>query len=666
MSIDIKVAVLAACIALEPAAFAQQKRVVPAVTGKGRKIALVVGNKDYREHPLTNPLNDADDMKKGLEDLGFQVQILKNANLESLLSGVDSFTQSLQEGDVVLFYYSGHGIAVQSRNYLIPVDFNGTSEASVRARTISADEVQQAIEDRKPQLAILVLDACRDNPFLRSKGIGAGGLAAPRDAKGTLIAFAAGPGEAAIDSADDRNSLYTKYLLSALRQPGLSVRDLFDQVAEQVHEASGEKITPSVYRTLIGNLVFRPGDPAIEASRERFAAIRDTKDPALLEQFLRDFPSHPDAGEATARLQQLRRQLTDEQRQREQARLRKEDDDFWAQVKASGALPVIDIYLNQFPSGAHAAEARKLRDDLSAAERAKAQRQAAELSRRGDDAAWELARAQNTRSAYQSYLRTYSEHSAEAQELLAKLPAPGIPAAPPAVANSHAPHRNPRDKSEYVWVPGGTFQGGCRETDPCGPEEPRRHTVTLPDTGFWMGQTEVTVKAYRDFADATKRRMPPASDDNPKWNYTDHPMIKASWKEAKAYCEWAGGRLPTGDEWERAARGGADTRYPWGDDIQPSQAKYIKSTAKTGAVTSPVKSFEPNGYGLFDVAGNAWEWTSDIGANGLHLARGGSWDSAAKSLQVISVRTFKNDEGFNQTGFRCLLPQKSQTITPEN
>ncbi len=371
-----------------------------------------------------------------------------------------------------------------------------------------------------------------------------------------------------------------------------------------------------------------------------------------------------------AKLNQLRRDAADAQRKTEQERLRQEDDDLWNTVKGSRSTSVIDLYLNQFPAGAHKAEAARLRAEMVAGESAEVRRQDAELSRSRDDAAWDLAHAANSKSAYQAYLKSFEKglHAAEARELLAKIPEPLPPAPPPApvvtpapvmAGNPHPPYRNPLDKSEYVWVPGGTFQAGCRQNDTeCGPDEPRRHDAKLPEAGFWIGQTETTVMAFKLFADATRRKMPPASDDNRKWQYTDHPMIKVSWQEAKEFCEWAGGRLPGGDEWERAARGGTDAIYPWGDEIQPTQAKYFKTpTRMTGAVTSPVKSFDPNGYGLFDVAGNVWEWTSDKGASGLYLARGGSWYSAAKSLRLTAVRTFKGNDGSNEAGFRCVLPQ---------
>ncbi len=713
--------ILAAVVLSTLAAAQQEKRIVP-LPVKGRKVAFVVGNQNYKLWPLTNPLSDADDMKKGLEAVGFQVDILKNATRAQFETELDSFVESLEAGDIVFFYYSGHGIAIQNQNYLVPIDFSGTNEASVRHNATSADQVQEAIEARKPQLAMLVLDACRDNPFVRSKGLDNGGLVPMREAKGTLIAFAAGPGEAAIDTRDERNSLYTKYLLAALQVPGLSVRDLFDQVAEQVHEASGEKILPSVNRTLIGDFVFRPVDAKAGEAKSRFAVIRDANDPALFEAFIREFPNQPETADAETRLKQLQGDLAAREQQLDKARLAKEDDDLWNAVKES-KLPaivelytkkypsglhafeavklrdqlvtreneaqrqynaqgfqakddaawdfarnsnstlVLDQYLKDFPAGTHSTEVRKLRDEVAARDAAAEELRLAQVRQTGDDSAWEMARNSNSKAALDAYLGRYptGSHVTEARDLRAKIPAPG-PTTPTSSGSAHLPYRNPRDKSEYIWIPGGEFVAGCRASDSeCGPDEPRSHAATIPDAGFWMGQTEVTVLSYKLFADAEKRKMPSASDDNRHWTFTDHPMIKVSWQDAKAYCEWTGGRLPSGDEWERAARGGGESRYPWGDEIQPNQAKYIKTTDKTGAVTAPVKSFEPNGYGLYDVAGNVWEWTVDAGPSGLHLARGGSWDSSAKSLRVTSVRTFKGDEGANVVGFRCLLPPLRQT-----
>ena len=607
------------------AAAQQEKRIVP-LPVKGRKVAFVVGNQNYKLLPLTNPLRDADDMKKALEAVGFQVDILKNATRAQFETELDSFTQSLEAGDIVFFYYSGHGIAIQNQNYLVPVDFNGTNEAAVRFNATSADYVQQAIEDRKPQLAMLVLDACRDNPFVRSKGLENGGLVPMREAKGTLIAFAAGPGEAAIDTRDEPNSLYTKYLLAALRVPGLSVRDLFDQVAEQVHEASGEKILPSVNRTLIGDFVFRPVDAKAGEAKSRFAVIRDANDPALFEAFIREFPNQPETAEAETRLKQLQGDLAAREQQLDKARLAKEDDDLWNAVKESKLPAIVELYTKKYPSGLHASEAvklrdqlvtreneaqrqynaqgfqakddaawdfarnsnstlvldqylkdfpagthstevRKLRDEVAARDAAAEELRLAQVRQTGDDAAWEMARNSNSKAALDAYLGRYptGSHVTEARDLRAKIPAPG-PTTPTSSGSAHLPYRNPRDKSEYIWIPGGEFVAGCRASDSeCGPDEPRSHAATIPDAGFWMGQTEVTVLSYKLFADAEKRKMPSASDDNRHWTFTDHPMIKVSWQDAKAYCEWTGGRLPSGDEWERAARGGGESRYPWGD-----------------------------------------------------------------------------------------------------
>jgi formylglycine-generating enzyme required for sulfatase activity len=690
----------------------QEKRFVAAGSSAGRRVALVVGNRDYRVRPLTNPLNDADDMAAALRQLEFNVTVLKNANYERFRVEVDSFAQSLQEGDIVFFYYSGHGIAFERQNYLIPIDFNATSQAAVKFYAVPADYVQTVVEDHKPKMAIFVLDACRDNPFIRTKGAGTSGLAPAREAKGTLVAFAAGEGEAALDNEGERNSLYTKYLLRALNEPGLPVRDLFHRVKEQVHEASGQKILPSVQDSLFGEFVFRPPNPEDEA---RLQSERARKDDDMawtfaragnskpgFEQYLKQFPNGAHAAEAVRLRNQLESRDRDEALKLEQrreedawrvaqavksrggyqyylaefprgthaaeanrsiaaldatsnsndaARLRDDQSRLWNFVLEANSRSAVDLYLQQFPNGIHSSEAIRLRDRMVATENDARNQESARLARQMDDSAWAIARNTASRTGFAAYLRDYpaGAHSSEARDLMSKIPEAGLG------PTLHQPRRNPKDKSDYIWIPGGTFEAGCANERDCETGDPRRHTVTIPEEGFWIGQTEVTVNAYLTYAEENKVKMPGSSSDNSKWAFTDHPMIKVSWEEAQDFCRWVGGRLPNGDEWERAARGGANTPYPWGATIQRNQAKYIDSVKTKGVVTAPVKSFDPNGYGLYDVSGNVWEWVTETDANGLHLARGGSWYSVAKHLQVTSVHGFTRS---NQVGFRCLLPAR--------
>ena len=211
--------------------------------------------------PLKNARNDARAVREALVDAGFSVDIFEDADRAAFSAAVNAFAAKLRPGDVAVFYYSGHGMAVEGANYLLPVDFAAQSEADVEFQAYPARQVQKKLEERGTRLNILILDACRDNPFRFGRSA-AGGLAAMREGIGTLVAFAAADGQRASDHITESNGLFTKHLVEALRQPGLGVRDLFYRVQERVYEASAHKQFPYIYSGVVGEFYFRMGVPA--------------------------------------------------------------------------------------------------------------------------------------------------------------------------------------------------------------------------------------------------------------------------------------------------------------------------------------------------------------------------------------------------------------------
>jgi len=156
-----------------------------------------------------------------------------------------------------------------------------------------------------------------------------------------------------------------------------------------------------------------------------------------------------------------------------------------------------------------------------------------------------------------------------------------------------------------VLIPAGEFQMGSNAT------EAPVHTVYLD--AFYMDIYEVTNAQYKKFIDETKYRKVLTLWNNQNFNSPNQPVVDVSWNDAVAYCQWIGKRLPTEAEWEKAARGGlVGKRYSWGDTLTHDDANYYGIGGKDiWEYTSPVGSFAPNGYGLYDMAGNVWEWCAD-------------------------------------------------------
>ena len=234
----------------------QPRRIVPLSEG-GKRWALVVGNDDYRNvHKLRNGVNDARGMAAVLRNANFTVSEIENATREALDAAVTEFVGQLRQGDVALFYYSGHGIEINGENYLVPVDLAAANEVQARNRSIKANEVLEQMEASGAALNLMVLDACRDNPFKGARGFGGKGLAVMNAGTGTLLAYATAPGKTADDNQLESNGLYTRYLMQALRVPGLRLEDVFKRAGGLVQEASRSAQVPWYSSSVVGDFYF--------------------------------------------------------------------------------------------------------------------------------------------------------------------------------------------------------------------------------------------------------------------------------------------------------------------------------------------------------------------------------------------------------------------------
>lgn len=228
----------------------------PGILSQENRLALVVGNAAYKSSPLRNPVNDAFDMARTLRTLGFEVIHEENANQRTMENAISRFGRQLRkQGGVGLFYFAGHGIQVNGRNYLIPIDANIETESDVRFEAVDAGRVLGKMEDADNDLNIVILDACRDNPFARSFRTSSKGLARMDAPKGSLIAYATAPGSVAADG-EQRNGIYTEYLLKHMTTPGSKVEEVLKRVRVDVINETNEKQIPWEASSLTGEFYF--------------------------------------------------------------------------------------------------------------------------------------------------------------------------------------------------------------------------------------------------------------------------------------------------------------------------------------------------------------------------------------------------------------------------
>ncbi len=305
-----------------------------------RRVALVIGNAAY-EHTaaLGNPRNDASDMAAALADLGFDVTQLENASYRELRRSLQHFRRAAAEADVALVFYAGHGIEVERTNFLVPVDAELKSDEDVAFEAVPLDLVLRSVEGAG-QLRLVILDACRDNPFAgdwRRQGASRStlqrGLARVEPSGDTLVAYAAREGTTAADGSG-RNSPYTAALLQHIAEPGVEIDLLFRKVRDSVLETTGGRQEPFVYGSRSSrNFYFVPPPEETEQSAEEEG----------------DEPAGP-TQQAT---------LFDE---------RQFDLALWQATQESGSIAAYEAYLRQYPEGIFAAMATLKIDELRRSE----------------------------------------------------------------------------------------------------------------------------------------------------------------------------------------------------------------------------------------------------------------------------------------------------------
>jgi hypothetical protein len=237
----------------------------PRISISQKRLALVIGNGNYLSSILANPENDARDMKAALEQYGFDVMKYENLNQSQMKQVMDEFGERLVDYDIGLFFYAGHGIQAKGYNYLIPVDANLRSEEQVEYDCVQADRILGLMEASGTEVNIIILDACRNNPFERSwtRAASGKGLAYMNAPSGTLIAYATAPGKTASDGSG-RNGLYTSAILESIRIPDITILQMFQNVRGIVSGASEKQQIPWESTSLTGDFYFnliRPNEP---------------------------------------------------------------------------------------------------------------------------------------------------------------------------------------------------------------------------------------------------------------------------------------------------------------------------------------------------------------------------------------------------------------------
>jgi len=549
------------------------------------RVALVIGNSDYENgwSDLPNAGNDADDIAEVLKKYNFKVFNYKNLTILEMEKQVDNFMRYLAPNAIGLFYYAGHGVQIDMANYLVPVDVGSSNiETTVKRTSFPAKEIVKQMQARSSGLNIVILDACRNNPFASSRGLsglsamsvqsrGITGIAIHQaanssTASGIIIGYATAPNQTASENPDERNGLFTKHLLQAIKTKGLTIEYVLKQTATQVAKESNNEQIPWRDSSLLGeDFCFTPCGDEVK-------------------------PLPPHHGDE--------------------------------EVKPLPSPPVVPEPINK--------------------------------------------------------QRKWIEPSLVFQDSL----------------------QDGGLGPEMVVIPAGRFKMGDIQNNGDRDEKPI-HDVTLKQ--FAVGRYEVTVNEFQQFVQTTNYQT--SAETNGKgcyvrrsgigWGWREkanwqnsyiekqgvkHPVVCVNWNDAIAYVEWLQEQtgqpysLPSEAQWEYMARSNTHSDYWWGNQMDNNQANCWKISRWHQSI-SPVGSFLPNSFKIYDTIGNVWEWVTDNwhnqyngapingevwqegGDNTYRILRGGSWVSQPLNCRVSERFKAVPTRSTARIGFRVAIKE---------
>jgi formylglycine-generating enzyme required for sulfatase activity len=635
-----------------------------------KRIALVIGNAAYRHADrLANPVNDAQGMRDALKGLGFDVIYGVDLDLKALRRAIGQFADRVEGADVAIVYFAGHGVTFGDTPYVVPVDAEFSSLGQVAYELVPVETLIGELRQVKG-VRIAILDACRDNGAEQelkrqsTRGVAmTRGLAPMKNPGGLIIAYATQYLSTAADDAGgaglSSHSPFTTALLNNIATPGLDVKDLFYKVGRDVIGVTGGKQRPEISISMY----------------EQYALAPATAGPAA---------NPPVATPPVASAP-----VSDAERT-------------WGIIQGTKSIAVLDDFIRQFGAmPIYGALALARREEL-----------AKELAREPAGGPARPAAGQQTAAVAPPVTPAVPAADPCAGAVTASFPSRC--AAPLTAAQERG--LKPKDSfrecdncPEMMVVAAGSFTMGSPQSEPDREsDEGPQHVVTI-GRPFAAGKLHVTIDQFTTFVRETrydagarcsiysgKLGGEKGSWRNPGFAQEgSHPVVCMSWTDAKAYVDWLAKktgrpyRLLSEAEWEYAARGRTSPGvYPrfWFGEEEKELCRYANgrdrnlrggNTCSGGESTAPAGQYEPNAFGLYDVSGNANQWTADCwhdnynGApadgsawttgpcrNG-RVVRGGSWNLMPWFLRVASRTKYTDTYADYTVGFRV-----ARTLTP--